>query len=112
MLRQDRLIEKKLKRRINVLLTILLFLSYWTFLLKDESSYYQTENNILNYEIMDAEFEISKLKHKISELQSKVPAKENKPKIINTKKTEIKKDSVEIKVVTEQPLNPIVDTLN
>jgi predicted Holliday junction resolvase-like endonuclease len=108
----DRYILKKLKRRVAFLLVIVFFLLYWIRLLKYDLEYYQSENNILNYEMIKMESQMLKLRRDISSLKTP-KEKEKKIKIINTKKVEIKKDSLELKSTPIETTQPIVsDTLN
>jgi hypothetical protein len=97
MLPKDRILIHKLRRRISFLIIIIFALSYWVRL-----NYYDLESK--SYDLEDAQHELLESQNKINILQSKLdsfnkPIKAKKEikkskNIINTKKIEIKKDTI------------------
>jgi predicted RNase H-like nuclease (RuvC/YqgF family) len=114
MLPKDRLLIHKLKKRISFLIIVIFSLSYWI-----RVNYYDLETKYI--EVEDLHRELLENQKEISQLQSKLdsfnkPSKVKKEikrskNIINTKKLEIKKDTItEQKTDTTKLIIELVDT--
>jgi hypothetical protein len=117
MISKDKITIQKLKRRMAMLSTVILFLMYWIVQKSRDAEYYQSDNYQISLDMIEKEEEIKNLKYQIDSLTSKKIIKvENQiPKIINNKKLENKKDTSErvvINKILERESEITLDTLN